>query len=328
MHGRPLFPICSAVRSLLFALFLVLLPVAAYAQFADQAGGKGPALAGQSTARIKLGVIVKASGAVFRAVATLPVPADWPEQQVRIVQEDVSPTVRSLTYRNITGGGGLRQMVVEIPQLAAGQECRALVTFEVTRRAIGAPTATAIYSIPKQLPPPLRINIGPSPYIECRHPKIVAAAKEAAADRETAWEKVEAMYDWTRQHVAYKNGHLKGAVRALNDEEGYTDELTSLFIAMCRVHKIPARTVFVSGHCYAEFYLEDDEGQGHWFPCQPAGARSFGAIDELRPILQKGDNFKNPENSKEKLRWVKEYFHASGRGGSPQVKFVNEPVAP
>ena len=96
---------------------------------------------------------------------------------------------------------------------------------------------------------------------------------------------------------------------------------------MCRSQKIPARTVFVQGHCYAEFYLEDDEGQGHWFPCLPAGGRPFGSIDEVRPILQKGDNFKNPENTKEKLRYVREYFHASGRGGSPKVKFISEPVA-
>ena len=327
-HARtPLFPVCSRVRTLLFGLLLLLWPASAFAQFKDQPAGKGPTLVGESTTRIKLGVIVKASGALYRAVATLPVPADWPEQRVKIVHEDVSPSVRNLTYRNITGGGGLRQMVVEIPQLPAGQEARALVTFEVTRSTIEAPDNTAIYSIPQRLSRLLRINIGPSPYIQSRHPKIIAAAREAVAERESAWEKVEAIYDWTRQHVAYKNGKLKGAVRALYDEEGYTDELTSLFIAMCRVHKIPARTVFVPGHCYAEFYLEDDEGQGHWFPCQPAGARSFGAIDEVRPILQKGDNFKNPENFKEKLRWVKEYFHASGRGRAPQVRFVNEPVA-
>lgn len=318
------------MRILLVGLILALLPGGACAQFKDVAGGKGPTLGAETTVRIKLGVIVKASGLVFRAVATVPVPDDWPEQRVRIVDEEVSPAVKRLTYRTITGGGGLKQMVVEIPQLPPGQEARALVTFEVTRSAIAAPLETSLYSIPKRLPRELLLDVGPSPFIETRHPKIVAAAREAvgeSAEGQTDWEKVQALYDWTREHVTYKNGNLKGAARALLDQEGYTDELASLFIALCRVHKIPARTVFVPGHCYAEFYLEDDEGQGHWFPCQPAGARSFGAIDEVRPVLQKGDNFKNPENPKEKLRWVKEYFHASGRGGSPQVKFVNEPVA-
>jgi transglutaminase-like putative cysteine protease len=309
-------------------LVLVITAAVARAQFKDEASGTGPVLGAESTTRLKRGVIVKAGGNLFRAVATVPVPADWPEQQVRVIAEDVSPSVRSLTYREITGGGGVKQMVVEIPQLAAGQEARALVTFEITRRAIGPPADTASYSIPKKLSRELLLNVGPSPYIESRHPKIVAAAKQAIGEHATDWQKVEALYDWTRQNVAYTNGSLKGAVRALMDKEGYTDELAGVFIALCRANKIPARTVFVPGHCYAEFYLVDDEGQGHWFPCETAGDRSFGAMSDVRPILQKGDNFKNPENPKERLRWLKEYFHASGRGGSPQVKFVSEPVAP
>ena len=71
---------------------------------------------------------------------------------------------------------------------------------------------------------------------------------------------------------------------------------------------------------------EDDDGQGHWFPCQTAGVRSFAAIDDLRPILQKGDNFKNPENLKERQRFVTDYFAAAGRSGKPQVEFISELV--
>lgn len=307
---------------------MLLVAHSARGQFKDEVVGKGPVLGAETTNLIKRGVIVKAGGNLFRAVATVPVPADWPEQQVRIVAEDVSSAVRNLTYRTITGGGGVKLMVVEIPQLAAGQEARALVTFEVTRRAMSPPGDTSVYSIPKRLSRDLLLDVGPSPFIESRHPRVVAAAKLAIGEHESDWEKVESLYDWTRNNVAYTNGKLKGAVRAIIDKEGYTDELTAVFIALCRVHKIPARTVFVPGHCYAEFYLEDDEGQGHWFPCEPAGDRSFGGTSDVRPILQKGDNFKNPENPKEKLRWVKEYFHAAGRGGSPRVKFVSEPVAP
>ncbi|MEX0977500.1 MAG: transglutaminase-like domain-containing protein [Pirellulales bacterium] len=315
------------MRTVLVGLLLVLFPGCAWAQFNDAPASKGPTLGKETTVRVRLGVIVQAAGQLFRAVATVPVPDEWPEQSVTIINEDVTPNVKNLSYKTITGGGGSKLMVVEIPQLAVGQEAHALVTFEVTRRAIGVPADTSIFAIPKKLSRPLMIDVGPSPFIESRHPKIIAAAKEAAGASESDWNKVETLYDWTRNNVTYKNGGLKGAVRALHDKEGYTDELTSLFIALCRVHKIPARTVFVPGHCYAEFYLEDDEGQGHWFPCQAAGVRSFGAIDEVRPIMQKGDNFSNPENPKEKLRWVKEYFHASARGANPKVKFISEPVA-
>ncbi len=84
--------------------------------------------------------------------------------------------------------------------------------------------------------------------------------------------------------------------------------------------------MFVLGRCYAEFYLVDDDGKGHWFPCQPAGVRSFGSIDELAPILQKGDSYKNPEK-KERLRFVTNYFNAAGRGGQPDVRFISELVS-
>jgi hypothetical protein len=315
------------VRVLFFCLVVTSLPGTALAQFRESAGDKGPKLDREITQRIRIGVIITASGgSLMRVIATAPIPTDWPEQRVKIVNEEVTAAVKSVTYRTIRGGGGLKQMVVEIPQLLSGQEAKALVTFEVARNAIVAPADTSLYKVPKKLDRQMLINIGPSPYIESRHPKIVAAAKEAIEDKSSDWQKVEAIYDWAREHVVYKNSELKGAARSLHDKEGGADELTSLFIAMCRVHKIPARTVFVLGHCYAEFYLDDDEGQGHWFPCQPAGARSFGAIDELRPILQKGDNFTNPENPKERQRYVTEYFSAAGRGGKPNVKFVCELV--
>jgi hypothetical protein len=150
-------------------------------------------------------------------------------------------------------------------------------------------------------------------------------AKELAAGKTGAWETVETFYDWVRDHVEYKNGKLKGAVAALQDGDGDCEELTSLFIALCRVHRIPARTVWVPGHCYAEFYLEDQSGAGHWFPCQAAGAREFGGMQDFKPILQKGDSFRVPEQ-KEPQRYVAEFLQARAvRGtGQPQVQFVRK----
>jgi hypothetical protein len=45
--------------------------------------------------------------------------------------------------------------------------------------------------------------------------------------------------------------------------------------------------------------------------------------------MQKGDNFKNPENSKERLRRVKEDLHGAGKAGKgkPKVTFIRELVA-
>ncbi len=283
---------------------------------------------GHGTRRIKVGIVVQARDTVLNVVATAPVPAEWPDQQVKIVDEDFAPSYAKIDYRTITSGGAVRQLVMEIPRLGAGQEARALVTLEVTRLSQPLPPDTSTYSIPRKLDRELNVSIGSSPFIESRHPKIVAAAKEAVADTQTDWQKVEAIYDWVRQHVAFRGAELTGAARALFNQEGGADDLASLFVAMCRSQKIPARTVFVSGHCHAEFYLEDPQGQGRWFPCQTAGERSFGTIVDDKPILQKGDNFKNPEDRKERLRFLTEYFNAAGRGKAPKVTFVSELLDP
>jgi hypothetical protein len=69
----------------------------------------------------------------------------------------------------------------------------------------------------------------------------------------------------------------------------------------------------------------DQQGEGHWFPCQVAGTRDFGSMPDHRPILQKGENIKVPEKS-EPQRFVAEFLTGrGGRGsGQPQVKFVRK----
>jgi hypothetical protein len=300
----------------------------AWAQFKQ--GDSGGAKTGKSqVSQWRTGVIIKASGGPCRGLAGYaPVPTDWPEQQVTTVNEEVSPEAK-ISYETVDGG--VRIMNVRIAQLAAGQEAKALVTVEIRRQAILPPDDTDgyVFANTKKLPQQMRLYLLPSPKIECRDPKIRALAKKIGVDKEKAWDHVEAIYDWVREKVKYQNGRLKGALAALRDGTGDCEEITSLFIAICRAAEIPARTVWVSGHCYPEFYLDDDKGKGHWFPCQSAGAREFGGISELRPIMQKGDSFRPPKNSRERQRYMAEYLTGTPMpgGGQPQVKFIREPVA-
>ena len=140
------------------------------------------------------------------------------------------------------------------------------------------------------------------------------------------WHKVEMIYDWVRSHIKYRfDEELKGALQALKSGEGDCEELTSLFIAICRNHGIPTRSVWIPGHCYPEFYLEDVDGNGFWYPCQVAGSRSFGALVEYRPVLQKGDNFRLPGSSKSQ-RYVAETFRAARYTKPPMIQFVRKRV--
>lgn len=310
---------------LLALLGAALAAVPVRAQFLDTAtAAAGPARGDVRTLKYKVGLVVTAEGGPCGDLyATLPVPADWPEQQVRIVAEEVSPAVRNLRYRTLPGG--VKQMVVEIPSLPAGKQARAVVTFELDRAALVAPADTGGLRIPEKPDRALKAHLGTSPYIETRDPKITALAKAAGKGLD-GWRKVEAIYDTVRDKVEYRNGELKGARRALADGWGDCEELTCLFIAMARAEGIPARTVWVEGHCYPEFYLEDATGQGWWFPCQAAGTRAFGAMPDQLPILQKGDNFRDPDRPGKSLRYMSEFLKGAALkgGGDPRVEWIRE----
>ena len=275
--------------------------------------------------RWKVGVIVTAPGPCVGIYATIPVPTDWPEQQVKVISEDLSPQVSAIEYRLLDNG--VKQMLVSIPTMNTGETAQALVTFEVAKSPVLAPEDPSQFVKPQKPPRAITSFLAPSPYIESTNAKIRNLAKEIVKDKEGAWEQVEAIYDYVREHVEYKDGPLKGALAALKDGVGDCEELSSLFIALCRANRIPSRTVWVHGHCYPEFYLEDKGGVGHWIPCQAAGTRDFGSIPDTRPILQKGDNYKVPEK-KEAQRYVAEFLSVkSVKGaGKPGVKFVREPL--
>ncbi|GIW95579.1 MAG: transglutaminase [Pirellulaceae bacterium] len=285
-------------------------------------GPAGPKLGDAVVQRWKLGVEITAQAPCVGIFATAPVPVDWPEQKVQIVEEEISPEVAQVGYRTLDDG--VTQMLVHIPQLAPGRTAKALVTVQITRHVLLPPDNPQELVLPRRVPSSVRKWLGASPYIETRSAEIRRKAQEIVQGKESAWEQVEAIYDWVRENVKYQNGPLKGALAALRDGTGDCEELTSLFIAMCRVNRIPARTVWVPNHCYPEFYLEDKDGNGYWIPCQAAGTRSFGGIPEQRPILQKGDNFTVPE-IKQPQRYVAEFLQVKSiSGAQPEVKFIRE----
>ncbi len=313
-------------RSCFITPWLILFAGTAFGQFGrgEQPADENPAgqqLEQQLVQRYQVGVIIRA-GAMPCAGLTgsAPVPMDWPEQQVRIVDEEISPDVRRVSYRQ---QDGLRQMVFSIPQLPPGNTAEVMVTFEVTRRSVAPPSNPAAFVFPKRVPADLRVYLASSPGIDCRQSSIRNKAKELVEGQEHVWKQVETIYDWVRDNVAYRNGTFKGATATLKDGSGNKEDLVSLFVALCRANEIPARTVWVVDHVHAEFYLMASNGRGYWLPCQVAGTREFGGISDHRPILQKGDNFKVP--GKPPQRFVPEDL--TGKGGSPHVEFVRKMLA-
>ena len=268
------------------------------------------------------GVNVRALGGPCGGLfGTISVPTDWPEQSVRMGKENITAPVKKVSYRTLEGG--VKQMLISVPQLDPGETARALVTFEVTRHSLKAPPDSSIFVLPKKMPLAIKKHLAPSPLIEATQPKILKAAQEMIEGKSSAWEQVEAIYDGLRTRVKWENDKQKGALAALNDGKADRDDITGLFVALCRSLKIPARMVWIPDSCYAEFYLEDEAGNGYWIPCYIANeAKEFGFVSTHAPILQKGDNIKVPEK-KEVQRFVAEFLTGKGAGGGrPEVEFV------
>ena len=310
---------------------VIVVLIAGMALFRAEAFGADEAsvqLRDPQVSRWQIGLEIKGGDGVSTGiVATAPIPRRWPEQQLKLIEVDQTDNVKRLHYRDVTGGG--RQMVISIPRLRAGEVARAVLTVEVSRSSIIGPVATDALQVPVRLAAELRSYLTPSPLIESTNALIRQKAADVASEHERAWSKVEAIYRWVQANVEYQTGApLKGALAALKDGNGDCEEMTSLFIAMCRANKIPARTVWVPGHCYPEFHLQDAEGKGHWYPCQAAGDYQFGSMTESRPILQKGDNFKVPD-SRQRVHYVQPTMKASDYRGStpPSVSFIRKPVA-
>ncbi|MEQ8791611.1 MAG: transglutaminase-like domain-containing protein [Pirellulaceae bacterium] len=275
--------------------------------------------------RWQMGLILQGGdGASIGVTAAAPIPGNWPEQHVEIVGRDVTENVARVSFRDVADGA--RQMVISIPRLEAGATARAILTFEVTRSAIVAPSNPAAFVVPTRRTSELAPFLTDSPSIEARHVTIRNVAKEITAEAPQGWPQVEAIYDFVQDKLTYKEGDLKGALDALKDGEGDCEAYTSLFVALCRASGVPARTVWVPGHCYPEFYLEDKAGNGYWMPCQSAGDREFGGMRDRRPILQKGDNVRLPEERKP-LRYARAVMTIRDSQGRtpPTVEHVLRP---
>ena len=294
----------------------------------DERNNNGPQLSPEkSVEQWKVGVIVAAkSGRCGDMLGSFTLPVDWPEQDVRIVKEEYSPLAR-VNERMIET---VKQMVVTIDVLPAGDEAAVLATVEITRHPLLPPAqpSTLMKANPKKLPKDVRMYLGPSPSIESQHGKIKALAKRIAQDASggSDWQKVETMFDWVRNNIEVREEQPQpSAYQALRDKVSNHEGLCWLFIALCRASDIPARTVWVPKYCYPEFYLAAADGEGYWFPCRVAGPREFGGIDERRPIWQKGDNFRVPERPRQALHYLP--LNLTGKGGEPSVTFVSDALA-
>jgi len=307
-------------RSFAVLMSLVACAVACAQVETPPAAAKAEAPAEVKPQKWEFGISIRAvNGPCAGLMGTFPVPMDWPEQQVKVVNEDITKVARH-SYRE---SDGLKQMVFEVPQLGTGESATFFITLEITKQPQVPPADTASLVIPKDVPRDVRKYLLPSPLVESTSAKVRSLAKELTTGKETAWEQVQGIAAGVREKIRFEQDGkniMRGAGGALKDGKADKEDLTATFVAMCRASKIPARMVWAMDYCYAEFYLSGADGKGAWYPCVVHQDVELGAVKDVRPILEKGDNFRVPED-KAPQRFVKEFLTGKGGGVKPSVEF-------
>ncbi len=254
-------------------------------------------------------------------LVTFPIPTDWPEQHVNLYQEEVPTEVGRADFRV---SDGVKQMVATIPRIEAGQTVEIHVLMEITVRGISYPERTDHLVIPPRPPRDIRLYLNPSPLINHRDRSVRKQLNEIVEGIDSPWEQVRAIYDWVTLEIEVnKESELLGAEGALDDLTGHPEDLANVFIALCRAHKVPARMVWADNGEYAEFYLQNDQGEGRWYPVVLEGKPEFGQMTNPRIIIQKGDNIRVPEK-KQRQRFVVEHVRGRGGGARPRVRFLRD----
>ncbi|MDO5567590.1 MAG: transglutaminase family protein, partial [Planctomycetia bacterium] len=198
----------------------------------------GTSLGSPITYKYKAGMVFEASqgSPCTNIIGTVPIPMDFREQKVRIIEEIV-PRNAKISYRSVREGGA-RQMVMKMRQLRPGQQIEASVLLEVVRYSQQIPEKTDIYRIPKRTPREMRYYLHNSPYIEADSRKVRELVKKAVEGKENDWDKVNAIFQFVRDTVKYKEEMaekpMRGALAAIRNQEGDCEDMCALFIAMCR----------------------------------------------------------------------------------------------
>ncbi|HWB12904.1 MAG TPA: transglutaminase-like domain-containing protein [Pirellulales bacterium] len=245
-------------------------------------------------------------------VVVAPIPMDWPEQKARMI--GTPKFTQGGKYTESVKRGQCATMKFTVPLIAAGDSASVELLYEITRWRMHFAYPTDELDLPHGAPADVRDQFaGPAPGLEMKHPKIVDLTrnleKEHADDR--PWDLVKGFWQWTRDNVQFQNGNFRGALFAIEHQCGDCEEMSALFVSMCRLSGVVARSVWVEGHNYPEFYLVDAKGKGHWIPAQVVGPPWFGEMTEYRPIFQKGDRFYDPFQ-RQYVRYTPQTMKADG----------------
>ena len=268
---------------------------------------------------LKIGIQIEGTGDAGQIMATTPVPVNFPEQTVHdsnLRTEGCQAIVRPVSKE-------AAQLVLAASTIDRKQMVAAAVTMKMTlfKQYLGHSAEQFPVKQPKATKEFRQRFLYDSPGIQTRLPEIRKLAKEVQKKHEHPWQQAEAFYAWVRENIRARIGNYTSVKRALRDRVGDCEERAAVFVALCRAADIPARLVWIPNHNWAEFFLVDTDGNGHWIPAHTAAYSWFGWTGAHELVIQKGDRIHVPEKRKPQRLLVD---WAQWIGARPKLRYLAE----
>lgn len=267
------------------------------------------------TYELEVGIDVDATGSTYEVMATTPLPVACPEQKLdeeRLEASACQADVRQLAPYS-------RQLVLAASELAAGQTAKAVAKYKLTLHKQYLAYQRDQFVEKPLLPADVRqAYLGDSTGIQTRAPQVRSLVRKLADASKHPWDLAERFRDWVRSEIKPLMGPYTSVIEAIENRRGDCEEMSAVFVALCRASGIAARLVWVPNHNWAEFYAADENGKGHWVPVHTACYHWFGWTGAHELVLQKGDRIRAPEKPTS-YRLVKDWLQWQGR--KPQVRY-------
>lgn len=267
---------------------------------------------------VKVGIELEGTGNATKIMATTVAPVEHPEQKIDSV--GAQGVGCNALLRALTPEAG--QLVLTTPGIVRGQKIGAVATYRLTLYKSYQGYVREQFPVEQKFSKDFaKLYLYDSPGIQMRIKPIRELVQSVGGQFEHPWDKAKAFYAWVWENIRARIGPYTSVVEALRDRVGDCEERAAVFVALCRAAGIPARLVWVPNHNWAEFYLNDESGEGHWIPSHTSAYNWFGWTGAHEVVLQKGDSILVPESRKESrllADWM-QWF-----GAKPKMRFYGE----
>jgi hypothetical protein len=266
---------------------------------------------------LEIGIYLTGRGPARMLKATTPLPVELPEQHIedaKIETRGCSAIVRPVSME-------AAQLLLAAPMIAKGQVISAVAKMRLTlfKQYQGYTKQQFEFVQPA---PPIAFRqqyMFDSPGIQTRAAEVRRLQRDITGESLHPWDAAYRIYQWVWENIQGRIGNFTSVVAALRSRVGDCEERAACFVALCRAAGIPARLVWIPNHNWAEFYLVDSAGDGHWIPAHTAAYSWFGWTGAHELVIQKGDKLYAPEK-RQPQRLLADW--TQWKGTRPETRFT------